>query len=123
MSLYQLPPTGASALLEAWDRCPLSPYGERQRQKWDKRNVMRSKSKMYDVLRVCLTEVLGVHIGAMDDDKICVCDFDNVCEVCASLEALGLDRYSTRDHAITQLAALQGKLETARAAAQNGARS
>jgi transcriptional regulator with XRE-family HTH domain len=126
--LYRLPPTGAAELLAAWDRCPLSAYSVRQRAHWEKRNLHRSKAKMHDRLQIALCELLGVHIAAVPDEQVCVCvqDFveDSVCEVCTALELLGLDRFAGSRAATTgQLAALQDKLEAARAAAQKPAAS
>ncbi|SRR6266568_2122555 len=119
IALYQLAPDRASAFSAAWARCPLSPYGEKQRKTWETRNKQRSKAKNHDRMQWSLCLVLGVHIGLTDSDKVCVCQpfGGDPCEVCEALTVLGLDTYTTREVAIDQLSKLQGKLEAARAAA------
>jgi transcriptional regulator with XRE-family HTH domain len=120
--LYRLDVKASSDLMAAWERCPLSEGGEKRRAIWQQKNAQRSKAKRHDALEVALCEMLGVHIGAMDEDKICVCEFaGDPCEVCAALGVLGLDPYSTRDNAITQLAKLQEKLVAKRDAAKETA--
>lgn len=115
---YRLTGSDRESFMSAWAATKLSPFSEKRREIWHANNERRSAARRLPKLELAMAELLGVHIGAMDDDKICVCDFGNVCEVCAALELLGLDRFSTRDHAIDQIAKLQEKL----AAAQNGAK-
>lgn len=114
-------------LVDAWQRCPLSEYGEKQRKTWERRNKMRSKAKHHDRMMRSLAEVLGsllpVYVDHVGEANVCACSFDRdePCEVCLALENLGLDRFTTLELAIKQIAGLQDKLEAARAAAQNGA--
>lgn len=119
---YRLTPPDRDALMRMWEATPLSEFSERRREKWKIQNERRSLARRVPRLEYALCLLAGMHIGLQDDDKVCVCELDSdPCEVCEALSALGLDAYSTKDHAIAQLAALQGKLEAARAEAQNGA--
>lgn len=125
---YRLPPDRASALRSAWERLPLSAYGEKQRRVWERRNRQRSKAKHHDRLKRSLAECLGLMLpqfSEANEGKVCACAFDadELCEVCMALDNLGLDTYTTLDKAIVDIATLQSKLEAERAAAQNGATS
>lgn len=129
IALYRLPPDRASAFSAAFERCPLSPYGEKQRKTWDRRNKMRSKAKNHDNLQYWLCIVAGTIVTFFDEPCACPKDDesfgggqdDDPCEVCGSMLALGLDSYTTKPAALEQLSALQAKLEAARAAQSQGA--
>jgi transcriptional regulator with XRE-family HTH domain len=112
VALYTLPPDEAAALLDAWDRCPLSPGGEKRRDKWAKANALRNKAKGYDGLKLSVVELLGLHLMAMPDAEVCVCDAAMVCSVCAALERVGLDRFTplARDRILARLITLQQEL-------------
>lgn len=125
VEFFQLPPDRAAELRSAWERVPLSEYGAKQRESWQRRNKMRSKAKHYDKVQRSLAEVLGLAIEAMNHQyqgRVCTCAFDRdeLCEICMALDNLGLDTFTTLEKATSDLAALQDKLESARvAAAQN----
>lgn len=112
----------ASQLMDAWDRWPFSAYSERQRERWAKRNALRSKVRQHDVLQRSLIEVILLLIGvAPDPDSLCNCEFgggtaddpSRSCELCEALEALGLDSYISRQRTIEQLLKLHDRLEAA----------
>src|SRR5678809_1356084 len=42
-SHYKLPSAQREEFLDAWERCPLSEYGERRRAMWGRRNALRAK--------------------------------------------------------------------------------
>lgn len=122
-TFYRLPAPDRDRLMAAWSATPLSPFSEKRQERFEKLKQSRKLAKLVPALKLSLCEVLGMHIGLMDDDKICVCDFGGEpCEVCKGLTTLELDTFSTKDHALLQLTKLQDKLEAARAAAQNGAK-
>lgn len=126
IQLYELSPDRASELRSAWERTPLSAYGARLRKSWERRNRQRSKAKHYDRVQRSLAECLGLMLTAFSEanqGRVCACAFDKdeLCEVCMALDNLGLDTFTTLDKAISDIAALQDRLEAARAAAQNGA--
>lgn len=112
-ALYKLTPAELSALSDAWERCPLSPYGEKQRKHWERRNRLRSKAKHFDRVFLSLIEVLGAFLPKLSDEDACCCEFggERSCEVCAALENLGLPPYTTKDKVMADLARLQDKLE------------
>lgn len=112
IEFYALPPDRAAALLDAWDRCPLSPHGEKRRETWQKINAGRSKAKNHDRLKLALVELLGLHLMAVPDADVCACDFGAVCGVCKALEALGIAPFTPadRDKILTQLVKIQEKL-------------
>lgn len=100
-------------LLDAWDRCPLSPYGEKQRESWARRNALRSKAKNHDGIRRALVDLLGIHLMALPDDQLCSCEFGSpTCPLCTALERLGLDPYTPadRDRLLSKLWRLQEQL-------------
>lgn len=111
------------SFLTMWEETPLSKFSEERRAKWRVQNEGRNARRLVPRLQYALCCLAGMHVGMVEDEtRICVCEIGgDPCEVCEALSVLGLDAYSTREHAINQLAALQGKLEAARAAAQSGA--
>lgn len=108
---YRLDPGSEKALLDAWDKLPLSPHGQRRRKAFARRNAQRSKAKHHDVLMVSLCEVLGVLLPMLQPDQICACDIASTCEVCAALENLGLDPFTTLPDVVDRLAKLGDQLE------------
>jgi transcriptional regulator with XRE-family HTH domain len=112
IALYSLSPDRAAVLLDAWDRCPLSPHGEKRRENWKKINSFRSKAKNHDPLKLALIELLGLHLMAVPDAEICACDFGTVCGVCKALERLGIDPFTPadRDKILTRLVKIQQDL-------------
>ncbi len=111
--LYRLTPTEFQRLTEAWERCPLSPYGEKQRKHWERRNRMRSKAKHHDRVFRSLLDVLGAFLPHIPDDHLCTCEFggEAQCEICSALENLGLRPITSRDQVMADLAKLQDRLE------------
>lgn len=121
-NFHRLDDADRESLLALWEATPLSKFAEGRKEKWREQNERRSAARMLPKMRIALCELAGVHVGAVPEDQICACvhEFaeDSVCEVCTSLELLGLDRFSgDRARTINQLAALQDKLEAERAAA------
>jgi transcriptional regulator with XRE-family HTH domain len=123
VKLYSLDQERASALLSAWEQVPLSPYGERVRHKWQKRNALRSKAKHHDLLEFAMIDLIFWAVQFTPDDQMCICGFDgkvpesdHPCELCEALAALGLGAYSSRDRLTTDLVKLHAKLEAASAA-------
>ena len=112
VAFYRLSPDDAAALLEAWDRCPLSPHAEKRKERWAKTNAYRSKARSHDGLKLSVVELLGLHLMAMPDDQVCICDADSVCSVCSALERVGLDRFTPlrRDRILARLVTLQQDL-------------
>lgn len=111
---YQLPPDIAAEFLQAWDDTPLSEYGERNKEVWEKRNRMRSKAKHHDRLFVSLVEVLGAFLPAIPD-PVCSCEDDfgsepRRCQVCDALYNLGLNTYTSKEKTLAELARLEDKL-------------
>lgn len=103
----------AADLRSSWERVPLSPYGEKQRKGWERRNRMRSKAKHHDRLMVSLVEVIGAFLPHIPDREVCACSFGApACELCAALENLGLDGFASKDKTLDQLAKLADKLST-----------
>lgn len=116
------------SFMAAWEATPISRFSADRAERFKKLNEGRNARRRQPRLEYALCCLAGMHIGMVEDDaRICVCEIGpqgrigDPCEVCEALSVLGLDTYSTREHAIDQLATLQGKLEAARAAAQNGA--
>lgn len=123
-NFYELNGPDRDHLLAAWRKLPLSPYGEKRKKEFSRRNAMRSKAKLADKLKRSLAECLGLMLpqfSEVNEGKVCACAFDSdeLCEVCMALDNLGLDTYTTLDKAISDIAGLQSKLEAERA--QNGA--
>lgn len=112
IGLYGLDPQRAALLLSAWDRCPISPGGEKRREFWKKRNELRSKARNHDPLKLALVELLGLHLMAVPDAEVCACDFGQVCGVCNALERVGLPPFTPadRDKIMTQLVKIREKL-------------
>lgn len=133
-TMYRLTPDQFAALSDAWERCPLSPFSEKRRKIWQRRNKMRSKAKHHDRLFLSLLEVLGVFIPHLADEDACTCGagrppegsefgweppaYDERCEMCCALENLGLNPYTTRERVLDDLSKLQEKLELKDAAAE-----
>jgi transcriptional regulator with XRE-family HTH domain len=115
IGLYGLNPTMASQLLDAWDRCPISPGGQKRKEFWQKRNELRSKAKNHDPLKLALVELLGLHLMAVPDNEVCACDFGTVCGVCSALARVGIDPFTPadRDRILTQLVKIQEKMTAA----------
>ena len=115
IGLYGLNPEMAAQLLAAWDRCPISPGGEKRKEFWRKRNELRSKAKNHDPLKLALIELLGLHLMALPDAEICACDFDHVCGVCNALARVGVDPFTPadRDKILAQLVKIREKLAPA----------
>lgn len=126
---YDLDETSTLKLMKAWERCPLSPFGERRKVGFDKRNARRSRAKLADRIEFACLELCSLVLEYAPDDGICICTFEGVhpsdpdrpCEFCSAMLALGLDRFTTRDAAISQLAALQAKIDQAKTAPREGA--
>lgn len=114
IELYSLPPDRAAALLAAWDACPLSPFGEKRKKYWEKRNALRNKARNHDKLKFGLVECLGIILMQNPDDQVCTCDFGGPsCSVCYSLEAVGADSPFTpadRDKILAQLSKIRNDL-------------
>jgi transcriptional regulator with XRE-family HTH domain len=113
IQLYGLGPPRSDELRDAWSRVPLSAYGEKQRQTWERRNRQRSKAKHHDRLKRSLCEVLGLLLPEYPH-TVCACSFDREepCEVCMAFENLGLPPFKDMPTAIRDLAKLQDKLVT-----------
>lgn len=114
--------------LAAYDALPLSEFGIKQRERWSKMNVRRSKARHHDALQLSLVEMISLSLSvAPDPDTLCACDFvggtiddpTRPCELCAALDALGLPMFTTKERAIDDLAKLSVKLEAERVK-QNG---
>lgn len=119
-AFLQLMPDDHDRLLEAWEKCPLSEYGERVRERWKRRNERRNKVKMHDRIQISLIEMTAMCLAvARNPDTLCTCEFgggtiddpDRACELCEALMALGLNRLSDVEQSIADLAKLQEKLE------------
>lgn len=116
---YNLDDAVTSKLMKAWEGCPLSEGGEKRAEHWRNASLRRSKIRMHDRLQLACLELCSLVIEYAPDDGICICTFEGVhpsdpdrpCEFCSAMLALGLDRFTTRDAAISQLAALQAKLD------------
>lgn len=127
--LYELDEESTSRLMKAWDKCPLSQHGERRKVGFDKRNARRARAKLADDLEFSCLELCSLVLEYAPEDSLCICTFEGVhpsdpnrpCELCLALIKLGLPRFTTRDAAIEQLAALQTKLDQAKAAPREGA--
>lgn len=120
--LYGLPPDRAAELSAAWERVPLSEYGEKIRERWRKRNTQRSTAKRVPALEEALIELLFAQIGDHGDNS-CRCGFDGklegsdrACEVCEALQVLGLPAFTSADKATEALQRMIGKREAAREA-------
>lgn len=120
---YGMSPAQTAEFLSAWERCPLSTYGEKQREYWQKRHALRSKTKNYDRMRLALVEVLTALVPLLPDkDVICNCTFgggspsdpNRSCEVCWALESLGLIDGWQGDTTMDRLLKLQVELENQR---------
>lgn len=116
IKLYSLPPDQAAKLSAAWERVPLSQYGERAREMWRKRNLQRSLAKRVPALEDALVQVICLQIADHGDDT-CRCGFDGklegtdrACEICEGLVALGLPTFTTAEEMIDLLAAKADKL-------------
>ncbi len=130
-TFYKLDETARDGLLAAWDRLPLSEYGERQRERWAKRNKLRSKARNHDRLKLALVETLALLLTSVDDPNVlCNCLFGGgtpgdptrSCELCSALEALGFDGYAGKLTTIDQLSRLQDRLEAGMSIITNGDR-
>lgn len=115
--LYDLSPDRSAVLLDAWERCPLSPHGEKRREQFKKTNEFRSKARNHDSLKLALVELLGLHLMALPDAEVCACDFGTVCGVCAALERVGLGPFTPadRDRILAQLVKIREKMAPASA--------
>lgn len=120
-------PDQAAEMMSAWARTPLSEYGEKRRLTWAKRNAARNKSKAYDRIFQAMADLLAVTLTvARTDVPLCACGLDGrlegdptrSCEICTALVAIGLPAFTTVDDAMDQLAALQDRLDAARAKAE-----
>lgn len=116
---YDLPTQRATELLAAWDRCPLSPFGEKRKHYWEKRNLLRSKAKNHDPLKFALAECVGIILMDRPDDLVCECADGALCTVCYSLHRLGATspfNQADRDKILAQLAKIRADLMPARQA-------
>ncbi len=94
---YGLGPEDHARMMDAWERCPLSPYGEKRKGAWDRRNSFRSKAKNHDAIKLALVNLLGAHLMAIPDSDLCSCEFGGeACPTCAALESVGLQSLVTR---------------------------
>lgn len=116
VELYSLSPGQAAELAAAWERTPLSDYGEKVRESWRKRNTQRSQIRRVPGLESALVELLFLQIADHGDDT-CRCGFDGkledsdrACEVCEAMAALGLPAFTTADKAIELLGKKSDKL-------------
>lgn len=112
IGLYGLSPDMAAQLLAAWDRCPISPGGQKRKEFWQRRNELRSKAKNHDPLKVALVDLLGLHLMALPDAEICACNFETKCGVCAALERVGIGPFTPadRDQILDRLIDIRDKL-------------
>ena len=113
--------------LAAWATTPISEYSLKQRETWAKRNAARSKSKGYDRIFQAMMDLIALTLTvARPEVPLCACGLDGKldgdpsrsCEICTALEELGLPAFTTGDAVMSQLAALQDKIDATRAKAE-----
>lgn len=119
--LYQLGPDNRARLVAAWEATPLSPFGERNRARWEKRRQQRSKLKHYDRMRLSLVECLVALVDGARGRSLCTCQFGGgtpddparSCVICEALENAGLvDGWTDPDNMLKELYKLQEQLES-----------
>lgn len=119
--LFQLTPDVREALLAAWEATPLSPFGERNRERWAKRRLQRSKAKHYDRVRLSLVECLVLLVDGAGAKSLCTCWFgggtaddpSRSCVICEALENAGLvDGWTDPAKMLDQLYKIQEQLES-----------
>ncbi len=97
-SHYKLPSAQREEFLDAWERCPLSEYGERRRAMWGRRNALRAKVKHLDVVLAAFLEYISLTIPYLPEGAQCRCEFGGGtawdptrnCDLCVALEAVGI---------------------------------
>lgn len=77
-----------AAILEAYDRAPLSEYAERRREQFAKQRAARKASRERPVL---LAALLRVTKGLLDYEA-CTCAGDDACPLCDAFRILGGER-------------------------------
>jgi transcriptional regulator with XRE-family HTH domain len=113
ISFYGLLPDRAAVLLAAWERCPLSPHGEKRRAGFEKVRLFRGKARNHDSLQLGFIDLLAARLMDIADEFLCQCEFgEPACLTCGSLERLGLPPYTgaDRDQIFDQLEKLREKL-------------
>lgn len=96
--VFHLDRAQRAEFLAAHEATPLSPFSERRRDFWKKRNALRSKSKNYDRMHYALSELAMRFIQDTPPGDACRCEFgggsygdpDKPCEVCFALETAGI---------------------------------
>ncbi|HMG12898.1 MAG TPA: helix-turn-helix domain-containing protein [Gemmatimonadaceae bacterium] len=95
---YKLSPAQQTEFLAAWERCPLSAYGERRREGWARRDAVRAKLKQRDVMHMAFLEFIAYSIPHLPPSAQCRCEFGGGtswdptrnCDMCYALEAVGI---------------------------------
>ncbi len=120
--VYGLDHHRTTSLLEAWDRCPLSPFGEKRKDYWEKLNRIRNKAKNHDPLKFATVGLLGIVLMDRPDEQACSCAIDgSKCLVCYALERVGATSPFTpadRDKILGQLSKISAELMPAYVASE-----
>lgn len=119
---HKLNPERTDELMEYWQATPLSPFAEKRKEGWDRRNRLRYKAKHHDRVFGSLVEILGMLIMTTPEDQVCSCELDgNACPVCTALDHVGLAAFDTQDKTLDRLARLTHRLAERAAAEQEEA--
>lgn len=118
-TLYQLGDEFRANLLGAWERCPLSRYGEKRRAAWERMRVRRSKLKHYDRMKLSLVEAVSLVLSHVHGRSPCTCmfgggteyDATRNCEFCEALESLGIPADLDAPRLYERLARMAEELE------------
>lgn len=115
--LYKLGPNTTptrAAFMAASAALPISEYTQAQREDWKRRNLVRSKSRRFDMMLEAIDDIVCM-LGA--EGRPCTCtpelpgDFDveptpaTVCPLCKAMQAMGIpEGYSSPDLAFARIA-------------------
>lgn len=115
---YGLVGDARKQFLELHEQTQLSPFSERRKEHWKKRNEQRSKIRSFDGLHYAACELAIRFIDAVPVGEACRCDFGGgsygdakPCELCFLLEKVGVfGGLGDQEKTLMRLTAIMQKL-------------